>query len=48
VAAVAVYLNQGQLLPLERTCEVMGELFDCEVAEGTLESAVGRCHEQVA
>ena len=48
VAAVAVYLNQAQLLPLERTCEVMGELFGCEVAEGTLESAVGRCHEQLA
>ncbi len=48
VAAVAVYLNQAQLLPLERTCEVMGELFGCEVAEGTLESAVGRCHKQVA
>lgn len=48
VAAVAVYLNQGQLLPLERTCEVMRDLFDCPIAEATLESAVGRCHEQLA
>jgi len=48
VAAFAVYLNQAQLVPLERTCEVLGEVFDCPIAEGTLESAVGRCHEQLA
>ncbi|MDP2660023.1 MAG: IS66 family transposase, partial [Dehalococcoidia bacterium] len=48
VATVAVYLNQEQLLPLERTCEVMADLFGCPIAEGTLERAVGRCHEQLA
>lgn len=48
VTTVAVYLNQEQLLPLERTCVVMGDLFGCPIAEGTLESAVGRCHEQLA
>ena len=48
VAAVAVYLNQAQLLPVERTCQVLAELFDCPVSEGTLESAVGECHEQLA
>jgi transposase len=48
VATVAVYLNQEQLLPLGRTCEVMADLFGCPIAEGTLESAVGRCYEQLA
>ena len=48
IAAFAVYLNQAQLMPLERTCEVLDEVFDCPIAEGTLESAVGRCHEQLA
>lgn len=47
-AAVAVYLNQAQLLPEERTCEVLAELFGCPISEGTLESAVGECHEQLA
>jgi transposase len=45
---VAVYLNQQQLLPMERTCEVLGEVFGCPIAEGTLESAVARCNEQLA
>lgn len=47
-AAAAVYFNQAQLLPQERTCEVMEELFGCPMVEGTLESAVGQCHEQLA
>src|SRR6266498_1955389 len=41
VAAVAVYLNQAQLLPLERTGAVLAELFGCPLAERTLERAVG-------
>lgn len=45
--AVAVYLNQGQLLPMERTCEVIADLFGCPIAEGTLAGAVGQCHEQL-
>ena len=48
VATVAVYLNQEQLLPQERTCMVMAELFGCPISEGTLEKAVGQCHEQLA
>jgi len=48
VAAAVVYLNQEQLLPLERTCEVMGELFGCLISEGSVESAVGGCHAQLA
>jgi len=48
VATVAVYLNQEQLLPLERSCEVLADLFNCPVSEGTLEKAVAECHEQLA
>ena len=48
VATVAVYLNQGQLLPLGRTGEVLADLFGCPVSEGTLESTVGACHAQLA
>ena len=48
VATVGVYLNQEQLLPIERTCEVMAELFGCPIAEGTLQSAVEQCHEELA
>jgi transposase len=48
VATVAVYLNQEQLIPFERTCAVLAEVFGCPIAEGTLERAVGACHEQLA
>ncbi|MPZ14666.1 MAG: IS66 family transposase [Chloroflexi bacterium] len=47
-AAVAVSLNQAQLLPLERTGEALAELFGCPMADGTVEHAVGVCHKQVA
>ncbi len=48
VATVAVYLNQEQLVPLERTCETMAELFGCPLSERTVESAVAECHQQLA
>ncbi len=48
VATVAVYLNQEQLLPEERTCEVLSDLFGCPISEGTLEKAVEECYEQLA
>jgi transposase len=48
VATVAVYLNQEQLLPEGRTCEVLSDLFGCPISEGTLEQAVAKCHEQLS
>jgi len=48
VATVAVYLNQEQLLPVERTTEVLADLFRCPISEGTVESAVAACHAQLA
>lgn len=47
VAALAVYLTQAQLLPLERTGEVLAEVFGCPLSEGTLERSVAACHAQV-
>jgi transposase len=47
--AVAVYLNQEQLLPTERTTEVMVEVFGCEsFSQATLGEAVAECHEHLA
>ncbi|HEY8745982.1 MAG TPA: IS66 family transposase [Chloroflexota bacterium] len=48
VATLGVYLNQEQLLPLERTCAVLDEVCGCPISEGTLERAVAACHEQLA
>ena len=48
VATLAVYLTQAQLLPLERTCEVLAEVFGCSLSEGTVERAVGACHARLA
>ena len=34
--ALAVYLHQYQLVPLARTCELLSDLCDCALSEGTL------------
>lgn len=36
VQALAVYLSQFQLLPMERVCETLSDLCDCQLSEGTL------------
>lgn len=36
VRAWAVYLNQYQLIPMERTCQLMSEGLGCAISEGTL------------
>jgi len=48
VAGLGVYFNQEQLLPEERTCRVLAEVFDCPISEATLERAVGTCHAELA
>ena len=48
VAGLAVYLNQEQLLPEERTCRVLAEVFGCPISEATLERAVETCHAELA
>jgi transposase len=36
VRALGVYLHQYQLVPLARTCELLADLYDCPLSEGTL------------
>ncbi len=40
VRALAVYLHQYQLVPMQRTCELLRDLCGCEFSEGTLMSWV--------
>ena len=42
IGAVAVYLTQQQLLPLERTCEVLGDLLGVHMSEGTVGDLIQR------
>jgi hypothetical protein len=35
VQALAVYLHQGQLVPMARTCEALEEVCDCHLSQGT-------------
>jgi transposase len=42
IRAMAVYLNQYQLVPEERTGEALGDLFDCPLSDGTIVSWVAQ------
>jgi len=41
--SLAVYLVNYHLLPWQRSCEIMGELFGQSIAEGTIWSAINEC-----
>lgn len=43
-----VYLMEAQLLPFERTSDLLREVFGCSVSEGTLANARSSCFEQLA
>jgi transposase len=45
IKAMAVYLRQYQLLPSERTCELLRDLFSCELSEGTLANITESAHD---
>jgi transposase len=47
VQALAVYLHQGQLLPVARTCEALAEVCGAQIAEGTLLRWVEQAAEQL-
>ena len=47
VRALAVYLNQYQLLPSARTCELLNDLFGCSMSEGTLSNIIAECHDDL-
>jgi transposase len=48
IGAVAVYLTQHQLLPLERTCEVLRDLLGAHMSEGTVGELIQRTACQLA
>jgi transposase len=43
-----VYLMEGQLLPSERTKEILQEVIGCEISEATLYNTRLRCYEELA
>lgn len=43
-----VYLMNAQLLPSDRTREILSEVFGCELSEGTLYTTRTQCFEQLA
>jgi transposase len=46
--AVAVYLLEYQSLPYESTCQLIRDLFGCEIAPGTPYNNVARCGETLS
>ena len=48
IKGLMVYLMEGQLLPSQRVCELLQEVWGCEVSEGTLYNARQRCFEELA
>jgi transposase len=48
VAALGVYAQAYQLLPLERTRELLGDVVKCRPSEGTLVNMLAACDQRVA
>ena len=46
--ALSVYLNQYQMLPLDRICDFMKDVFDLSLSEATLLSANANAYKQLA
>jgi transposase len=44
VKSLVTYLNQYQLIPSQRTQELMKDVFGCEISEGTIYNQVQKCH----
>jgi transposase len=43
VKGVLMYLNQAHLLPSERSCQIIADVFGQPVSEGTLKAAIDLC-----
>ena len=44
---MAVYLNQYQHIPYERSCEALSDLFNCPMSQGTLKNILAECHSKL-
>lgn len=47
IKAAAVYLKNYQLLPFDRTCELLSDLFGCGISEGTLANILETCAQRL-
>lgn len=47
VSAAAVYLTQHQMVPLQRSAEVLSELFGLPLSQGTVQAQIEQAHELV-
>jgi transposase len=47
VRSLAVYLNQYQHLPYERTCEALRDVFGCSLSQGTLKNILAECYSKL-
>jgi len=45
VRGLVTYLNQYQLIPSQRTQEMMSDIFGCKISEGTIYNQVQKCYE---
>lgn len=45
--SLAVYLVNYHLLPWQRSCEIIGDLFGTRIAEGTIWSALNQCSDSL-
>lgn len=45
IRAEAIYLHCQQLLPFQRTTEVMSDMLGCNISEGSLQAAITECFE---
>ena len=48
IGAIAVYLSQQQLLPLERSCEVLADVLGVQMSEATVGELIQRTARQLA
>ena len=48
IQALVVYLMHYQLLPFARTQQLLSDLFDCSLSEGTLSSVLQECYQTLA
>ena len=47
IKSLAVYLVNYHLLPWQRSCELIGDLFGQSIAEGTIWSAINECYDSL-
>lgn len=47
IKSLAVYLVNYHLLPWQRSCELIGDLFGANIAEGTIWSALNECSDSL-